>query len=77
MNLIAKLLMNSLYGKFGMGLDRSIFEIYDIKNKAEEAAFLKLLEGLAEPGRSQGGARAEPRGAGARKRGRNNRFLPI
>ena len=29
MNLIAKLLMNSLYGKFGMKPERSLVEIYD------------------------------------------------
>jgi hypothetical protein len=35
MNLIAKLLMNSLYGKFGMKLESTEIEMYDTSNEGE------------------------------------------
>jgi hypothetical protein len=35
MNLIAKLLMNSLYGKFGMKLENTLVEMFDTSNEAE------------------------------------------
>ena len=35
MNLIAKLLMNSLYGKFGMKLDTTRIDMFDTSNETE------------------------------------------
>ena len=44
MNLIAKLLMNSLYGKFGMKQEKSIIEIFDTSIEAERGLFKDLLD---------------------------------
>lgn len=44
MNLIAKLLMNSLYGKFGMRMENTIIEIFNTTNKKELQMFEELLE---------------------------------
>ena len=44
MNLIAKLLMNSLYGKFGMKLDTTRIEMFDTSNEIENSIFNELLE---------------------------------
>ena len=44
MNLIAKLLMNSLYGKFGMKLDTTRIEMFDTSNEMENSIFNELLE---------------------------------
>ena len=35
MNLIAKLLMNSLYGKFGMSTTHSLIEMFDTTKESE------------------------------------------
>ena len=45
MNLIAKLLMNSLYGKFAMKQDSSIIEIFDTTNDKD----IKLFNVLMDP----------------------------
>ena len=44
MNLIAKLLMNSLYGKFGMKPESTIIEMFDTSNENEFALFNEMLE---------------------------------
>jgi hypothetical protein len=44
MNLIAKLLMNSLYGKFGMKMDVTKVEIFDISCEIERGIFKDLLD---------------------------------
>jgi hypothetical protein len=44
MNLIAKLLMNSLYGKFGMRMESTIIEIFNTNNKKD----IQLLDNLLE-----------------------------
>jgi len=44
MNLIAKLLMNSLYGKFAMKKDSSQIEIFDTSNKKGIQLFEEMLE---------------------------------
>ena len=44
MNLIAKLLMNSLYGKFGMKLENTIIEMFDISNEAKFTSFNEMLD---------------------------------
>ena len=44
MNLIAKLLMNSLYGKFGMKLESTIVEMFDTSSETELSLFNDLLE---------------------------------
>ena len=44
MNLIAKLLMNSLYGKFGMKSESSIVTVYDSRNSIDREIVTKLLE---------------------------------
>ena len=44
MNLIAKLLMNSLYGKFGMRLESTAIEIFDISNETEADILSDMLE---------------------------------
>jgi len=44
MNLIAKLLMNSLYGKFGMKLENTIIDIFNTSNKKDLQLFEELLE---------------------------------
>ena len=46
MNLIAKLLMNSLYGKFGMKLEKTQVEIYDTTDKADLELFNEMLISL-------------------------------
>jgi hypothetical protein len=43
-NLIAKLMMNSLYGKFGMKDQLSIVEIFEIKNEQDKIAFKQLVD---------------------------------
>jgi hypothetical protein len=48
MNLIAKLLMNSLYGKFGMKLETTIMDIFDISSETEKAIFKDLLDVYGE-----------------------------
>jgi hypothetical protein len=44
MNLIAKLLMNSLYGKFAMKLESTIIDMFDISCETENAIFKDLLD---------------------------------
>jgi hypothetical protein len=44
MNLIAKLLMNSLYGKFGMKLESTVVEIFDRTNESENQILNDMLE---------------------------------
>jgi DNA polymerase type B, organellar and viral len=44
MNLIAKLLMNSLYGKFGMRLESTIVEMFDTSSENELSLFNDLLD---------------------------------
>ena len=44
MNLIAKLLMNSLYGKFGMKLENTIVEMYDTSIDSELDLFKDVLD---------------------------------
>jgi len=44
MNLIAKLLMNSLYGKFGMRMESTIIDIFNTTNKKDIQLLDKLLE---------------------------------
>ena len=48
MNLIAKLLMNSLYGKFGMKLDSTIIEMFDTSNETENKLFKDMLDAYGE-----------------------------
>jgi len=44
MNLIAKLLMNSLYGKFGMRLENTIVEMFDTSNEIENELLNDMLD---------------------------------
>jgi hypothetical protein len=44
MNLIAKLLMNSLYGKFGMKPENTIIEMFDTNNETEKELFIEMLD---------------------------------
>jgi len=44
MNLIAKLMMNSLYGKFGMKDEMTIVEIFEVGNPDEVKTFKLLLD---------------------------------
>lgn len=44
MNLIAKLLLNSLYGKFGMRVESTIIDMFDTTSENELALFNDLLE---------------------------------
>ena len=44
MNLIAKLLMNSLYGKFGMNLDSTTIEMFDTSSESGLALFNDMLD---------------------------------
>ena len=44
MNLIAKLLMNSLYGKFGMKQERTITEVFNLGNDSERELFQTMLD---------------------------------
>jgi hypothetical protein len=48
MNFIAKLLMNSLYGKFAMKKDSTIIEIFNSTIKKENQMFEELLDTLGE-----------------------------
>jgi hypothetical protein len=48
MNLIAKLLLNSLYGKFGMKMERTIVDIFNLNLDADKLALRKLLDTVAE-----------------------------
>ena len=44
LNQIAKLMLNSLYGKFGMRKDSTKIEIYAIKNESDRLQFKQLLD---------------------------------
>jgi hypothetical protein len=44
MNLIAKLLMNSLYGKFGMKLETTQIDMYDLSCETERGIFNDMLD---------------------------------
>ena len=46
MNLIAKLLMNSLYGKFGMKLENTVIEMFDTSNKVERELLQEMIDTL-------------------------------
>lgn len=48
MNLIAKLLMNSLYGKFGMKLESTVIEMFNTSNETENNLFKDMLEAYGE-----------------------------
>ena len=48
MNLIAKLLMNSLYGKFGMRLEMTKVEIYNVSTEDALDSFYKMLLDIGE-----------------------------
>jgi hypothetical protein len=48
MNLIAKLLMNSLYGKFGMKVERTTVDIFNLNNDADKLALRELLDTVGE-----------------------------
>jgi DNA polymerase type B, organellar and viral len=48
MNLIAKLLMNSLYGKFGMKLEMTKLDIYDTSSQEGKKSFKKALDTFGE-----------------------------
>jgi len=48
MNYIAKLLMNSLYGKFGMNSQSSTVDLYNISTEAKLIQFHELLEKLGK-----------------------------
>jgi hypothetical protein len=48
MNLIAKLLMNSLYGKFGMKVESSVVEIFNTSNETELSLFKEMLNVYGE-----------------------------
>ena len=48
MNLIAKLLMNSLYGKFGMRTDKTVIDIINIGSKEGKKALRELLDTTGE-----------------------------
>lgn len=48
MNVIAKLLMISLYGKFGLKSDTTTVEIYDVNNKEQMAKLDRNLEEFSE-----------------------------
>jgi DNA polymerase type B, organellar and viral len=48
MNLIAKLLMNSLYGKFGMKLESTRIEMFDTSNETDNEIFNDMLEVYGE-----------------------------
>ena len=44
MNLIAKLLMNSLYGKFGMRLESTQVEMFDTSNEMESQLLKDMID---------------------------------
>ena len=48
LNLIAKLLMNSLYGRFGMLAEKIVTEIFKIQNNTESLIFKRFYEAHAE-----------------------------
>jgi hypothetical protein len=48
MNLIAKLLMNSLYGKFGMRLEMTKVDIYNVSTEGALDSFNKMLLNIGE-----------------------------
>ena len=48
MNLIAKLLMNSLYGKFGMKLETTLIDIVDTSSETELNIFKEMLDVYGE-----------------------------
>jgi hypothetical protein len=48
MNLIAKLLMNSLYGKFGMRVERTTVDILDLNVDKDKLTLRKLLDTVGE-----------------------------
>ena len=48
MNLIAKLLMNSLYGKFGMKTERTAVEIFNLNTEAGRLAMKSLLDSAGD-----------------------------
>ena len=48
MNLIAKLLMNSLYGKFGMKLERTVVNIFNLNLTTDKIALKALLDKVGE-----------------------------
>ena len=44
MNLVAKLLMNSLYGKFGMRATKTVVDIFDVTKEAEKEKYEETLD---------------------------------
>jgi hypothetical protein len=48
MNYIAKLLMNSLYGKFGMRMDNTEIEIFNVSDPIGQESFNDMFELWAE-----------------------------
>jgi hypothetical protein len=48
MNLIAKLLMNSLYGKFGMKVEKTTFDIFNLNTDDDLISLKKLLDSVGE-----------------------------
>ena len=44
LNLIAKLLMNSLYGKFGMKMENTIVEMFDTNNDTDNELLKEMLD---------------------------------
>jgi hypothetical protein len=48
MNYIAKLLMNSLYGKFGMRMDNTEIEIFNVSDPIDQESFNDMFELWAE-----------------------------
>jgi hypothetical protein len=47
-NIIAKLLMISLYGKFGMKVERTTVDIFNLNNDADKLALRELLDTVGE-----------------------------
>ena len=48
MNLIAKLLLNSLYGKFGLKIEKTIVDIFNLNRDADKLALKALLDKVGE-----------------------------
>ena len=48
MNLVAKLLMNSLYGKFGMKLEKTLVDIFNLNLSTDRIAFKALTDKVGE-----------------------------
>ena len=48
LNLIAKLLMNSLYGRFGMRVHRMFTEIFNLDNRQQHLELAKLVKTVGE-----------------------------